>query len=182
MTQLASALDEVSASSAGGMPFLVCYGITFLVVGISSYFVPRETSALVAMFQGVVALPVALFLERRIRWGKMAVNNPLRKLSVVLAVSQGLAIPFLIVVYNIEPGQIPICLAGLAGVHLLPYGWLQRTSIYIGLAIFVSVGSFLIVVVFKTAAYELILLLIGIAYLAVAPFVYQHSRAITAQG
>ncbi|KAA3659304.1 MAG: hypothetical protein DWQ04_22760 [Chloroflexi bacterium] len=124
------ARDEVSVSSAGGAPFLICYGTTFIITGILAFFLPHETSALIAMFQGGVALPIALWLERRMRTGRMSAHNPLQNLSAQMAISQALAIPFLIVVYNVNPGQIPVVMAGLGGVHFLPYAWLHRTRIY----------------------------------------------------
>jgi hypothetical protein len=85
---LNQAFAEVSRSSAGDAPFLMAYGSTFLITGILSYLLPTETVALMAMFQGGAALPVAFWLERRIGQGRMAPNNPLRALSVQLAMSQ----------------------------------------------------------------------------------------------
>lgn len=54
------ALDEVSASSAGGAPFLIAYGTTFIITGILSFFLPRPIAALIAMFQDGVALQLIL--------------------------------------------------------------------------------------------------------------------------
>ncbi len=172
------ALDEVSASSAGGAPFLICYGITFIITGILAFFLPRETSALVAMFQGGVALPAAFQLERMMGDGRMSNENPLKSLSAQLAISQGLAIPFLIVLYNIDPGQIPVAMAGLGGVHFLPYSWLHRTKIYAIVGFLIAVGSFGLILMLQTAAYEIILLFVGVVYLAAAPLVYRHAKQI----
>ena len=60
---LQQALTEVSASSAGGAPFLIAYGTTFLITAILSFFIPRQAAALIAMFQGGLALPAAFWLE-----------------------------------------------------------------------------------------------------------------------
>lgn len=175
---LKRAQDEVSASSAGGAPFLICYGLTFIVTGILAFNLPRETSALIAMFQGGVALPVAFWLERRMGTTRISNDNPLKSLSAQMAMSQGLAIPFLIVVYNIDPGQIPVVMAGLGGVHFLPYAWLHRTQIYAVLGVAVAVGAFALVLVLKSASYAYILLLVGIVYLIGAPLVYRHARNV----
>lgn len=175
------ARDEVSASSAGGAPFLICYGITFIITGALAFLLPRETSALIAMFQGVVALPAAFWLERRMGSMRLPEGNPLRKLSAQLAISQALALPFLIVVYNINPGQIPVVMAGLGGVHFLPYSWLHRTRIYIGLGIIISVGAFLLVLGLQTNAYPYILLFVGLSYWLAAPLVYRHAKAVVAK-
>lgn len=177
---LSRAQNEVSASSAGGAPFLICYGLTFLVTGILSFSLPKETSALIAMFQGGVALPAALWLERRMGTTTMSQDNPLKTLSAQMAMSQALALPFLIAVYSIEPAQIPVVMAGLGGVHFLPYAWLHRTRIYTFLAIVVSLGSFALVLLLKSASYPYILLLVGVAYWVVSPLVYRHARTIIA--
>ena len=60
------ARNEVSLSSVGGAPFLLSYGVTFVLTGIFARLLVREISALIAMFQGIVALPVAFWLERRL--------------------------------------------------------------------------------------------------------------------
>ena len=172
------ALNEISASSSGGAPFLICYGVTFVITGMLAFFLPRETSALIAMFQGAVALPAALWLERRMSKARTSPNNPLHKLSALMAVSQALALPFLIVFYNINPGQIPVVMAGLGGVHFLPYGWLHRTRVYIVLGIVVAIGSFGLVLWLQTAAYAYILLLVGVAYWFAAPFVYKNAKRL----
>ncbi len=176
------ALDEVSASSAGGAPFLICYGATFIISGLIAFFLPREISALLAMFQGVVALPLALWLERRMGAIRMTMNNPLRSLSGQLAISQAFALPFLIVIYNINPGQIPVVMAGLGGMHFMPYGWLHRTRIYIVLGAIISLGSFALVIALQTAAYAYILLFVGMAYWIAAPLVLRHSKLIVTTG
>lgn len=171
------ALDEVSASSAGGAPFLICYGLTFILTGILSFFMPRETAALIAMFQGGVALPAAFLLERMMGQGRMSAENPLKDLSAQLAVSQALAIPFLIVAYTANPDQIPVIMAGLGGVHFLPYAWLHRTRIYIALGVVISVGSFALILASSVSgSFEYILFLVGVSYLVATPFVYRHAR------
>ena len=175
---LTAALDEVSESSAGGAPFLICYGVTFLITGVLAFILEREVSALIAMFQGGGALPAALALEKRMGGRRMAGDNPLRSLSVQMAMSQALAIPFLIVAYNVNPGQIPVMMAGLGGVHFLPYGWLHRTRIYIILGAAISVGAFALVLVMGLDSYAPILLFVGLAYWVAAPLVYRHAKNI----
>ena len=173
-----TALDEVSASSAGGAPFLICYGITFLITGVLTFFLARETTALLLMFQGAVALPAALWLEKRMGKGRMSEDNPLKRLSAMLAISQGLAIPFLIVLYNINPGQIPVAMAGLGEMHFLPYTWLHRTRLYTFLAVAVAIGAFTLVLSLQTSAYNIIPLYVGIAYLVIAPLVLRQSQEL----
>lgn len=175
------ARDEVSASSAGGAPFLIGYGTTFITTGILSFFFDREVSALIVMFQGAVALPISFWLERRMGSQRMSLDNPLRQLSVQMAVSQAFALPFIIVAYNINPSQIPVVMAGLGGVHFLPYAWLHRTRIYAVLAALVSIGSFALLLVFQSKSYEYILFFVGAVYWIAVPLVYRHARNVISE-
>lgn len=175
------ALAEVSASSAGGAPFLIAYGITFILTGILSFVLPEDTVALIAMFQGAVALPAAFWLERRMGQGPMSADNPLKSLSGLMAMSQALAIPALIVVYNLNPLAIPVLLAGLGGVHFLPYAWLHRTRLYIFMAVAVALGGFALQVALgSSAAFHWILFYIGAVYLIAAPLVYRQAANLVA--
>ena len=172
---LTHAFNEVSASSAGGAPFLIAYGTTFIMSGILTYLLPEETAVLIVMFQGGLALPAAFWLERRLGWGRMAADNPLRALSVQLAVSQALALPALIVAFNMNPRSIPVILASLGGVHFLPYAWLHRTKLYTALAAAISFGAFGLQLLLGPAAYHIILFYVGLIYWLAAPFVYRHA-------
>jgi hypothetical protein len=172
------ALDEVSASSAGGAPFLIAYGATFLIAGLTYYFLPLSIAALVAMFQGVVALPLAFWLERRMGAMRMSPDNPLRSLSALMAVSQSLALPALIVVYNLNALYIPVVLAGIGGMHFMPYAWLHRTRIYTVLAALVAVGAFVLQIIFRADAYPYILFFIAIVYWVTAPLVYRSAKQV----
>jgi hypothetical protein len=172
------AFNEVSASSAGGAPFLIAYGATFFVTAILSFFIPKQTAALIAMFQGGLALPVAFWLERRLSSRRMAADNPLKPLSVQMAMSQALGLPALILVFSLNPGGIPLTLASLGGTHFLPYAWLHRTRIYIAFAIAVSIGAFVIQLLLGSTAFSFILLYVAIVYWITAPLVYRHAARL----
>jgi hypothetical protein len=172
---LAHAFDEVSASSAGGAPFLIAYGATFIISGILSFVLPQETAALIVLFQGGLVLPVAFWLERRLGWRRMTAGNPLRTLSVQLAVSQALALPALIVAFNLNPRSIPVIMAGLGGVHFLPYAWLHRTKLYTALAVAISFGAFGLQLLLGPIAFHINLFYVGVVYWLAAPFVYHHA-------
>jgi hypothetical protein len=108
-------------------------------------------------------------------WGRMAADNPLRALSVQLAVSQALALPALIVAFNMNPRSIPVILAGLGGVHFLPYAWLHRTQLYTALAVAISFGAFVVQLLLGPVAFHIILFYVGVIYWLAAPFVYRHA-------
>ena len=174
------ALDDVSASSAGGSPFLLSYGLTFCATAILSFFLPLQTVAVIAMFQGAVALPLAFWLERRLGLKKMASDNPLRSLSGQMAISQALGLPALIATYSLDPNLVPLVLASLGGVHFLPYAWLQRSHVYIYLAVAVSVGAYGIQVILPANEFTVILLYVALLYWAGAVLVYRKAARLVA--
>ncbi|MBK7178946.1 MAG: hypothetical protein IPH82_17495 [Chloroflexi bacterium] len=179
---LTDAFQEVSANSAGGSPFLIAYGATFIVCGILSYVLPAETAALLIMFQGGLALPAAFWLERKIGWGRMAADNPLRNLSGLLAASQALWLPALFVAYTLNPRSLPVIMAGLGGAHFLPYVWLHRTRLYGALAVALSLGAFGLQLILGPAAFHIILFYVGLIYWLAAPLMYRHAERLVNNG
>ena len=173
----AQAFDEVRESSVGGSPFLIAYGLTFILVGLISVFIPLEAAALAAMFQGGVALPMAFWLERRMGTRRMSPENPLNSLSIQLAVSQMLGLPVWIVVYNLNPRILPMVLAGFAGAHFIPYAWLHRTKVYIYLGAAVAVGSFLLLLFIENGLFSITMIFIGVAYWLASLLLYRAARA-----
>jgi hypothetical protein len=107
---------------------------------------------------------------------RMTPDNPLRSLSVQMAMSQALGLPALILVYSLNPLGIPLALASLGGIHFLPYAWLHRTRIYIYFAIAVSMGAFAIQIWLAKNAFSYILLYMAVTYWITMPFVYTHAK------
>jgi hypothetical protein len=177
---LHAARTEVSQSSAGGAPFLICFGATLLACAALWFVLPLEQAALVVMFQGGVALPCAFLLERRMAWGPMAKDNPLNALSIQLAMSQIVAFPIVIAMFDLRPGGVPLAMASIAGAHFVPYAWLQRTNVYIWLAVAVSGGALAVQILAGPRAFPLILMLMTGAYWAGAALVYRAARQLTA--
>lgn len=175
---LRAALSNVSASSAGGAPFLIAYGLTFFLTGLLYFYLPRPTTALIAMFQGGLALPLAFWLERRLGFARRAPDNPLQALSGQMAFSQVLGLPALIVAYSLNPGSITVVLASLGGVHFLPYAWLHRMRIYIFLAVVISVGAFVLQIWLGSDAFSNILLFVALVYWIAAPLVYHNAARL----
>ena len=89
--------------------------------------------------------------------------------------SQALALPALIIAFNLNPRSIPVILAGLGGVHFLPYAWLHRTKLYTALAVAISFGAFGVQLLLGPVAFHVILFYVGVIYWLAAPFVYRHA-------
>ena len=176
---LDSARQEVSQSSAGGAPFLICFGATIFACAILAFYLPTKQAALAVMFQGGLALPAAFLLERRMGWGPMAKANPLNALSVQLAMSQIVAFPVVIAMFDLRPGAVPLAMASIAGGHFLPYAWLQRTKGYVWLAVAVSLGALVLQVWLGSRAFPYILMYMATGYWLAAPLVYRAARRLS---
>ena len=170
---------EVSQSSAGGAPFLICFGTSLLICAIAWFFLPLKQAALAVMFQGGLALPTAFMLERKMAWGPMTRENPLNTLSVQLAMSQIVAFPIVIAMFDLRPGAVPLAMASIAGGHFLPYAWLQRTNVYVWLAVAVSAGALGLQMALGVRAFPFVLVHMTLCYWIGAVLVYRAARQLT---
>ena len=177
-TDLSRARVEVTASSAGGAPFLFSFGLTIFVTGLLALWLPTKTAALILLFQGNAALPLAFWLQRRTAWGEMAPDNPLRPLSIQLAMSQIAALPMVLLAYGVAPHATGVAIASVAAGHLVPYAWLHRTPIYLWLAPAVSVGTLAIAIGMKQEALPWTLFYMAGAYAVAGRMLYRHARAL----
>ncbi|MEW6321861.1 MAG: hypothetical protein AB1635_12355 [Acidobacteriota bacterium] len=174
------AFANVTAASAGGAPFLLAYGGTLLAVGLLGFSQSHRITALLTLFQGNLALPLAFWLERRLGVERLAADNPLRPLSVQLAISQLFALPAAVLGYVLAPWTVPAMVAFIAAAHLLPYAWLQRTRAYIGVSALVSAGALALALTLRDASGPWVLLLMGAVYWGAAAWVHRHAARLTA--
>ncbi|HET9369722.1 MAG TPA: hypothetical protein VFO19_05720 [Vicinamibacterales bacterium] len=172
------ARDDIAASSAGGAPFLICFGVTLFATAIASFFITREPAAIIVMFQGNAALPAAFWLERKMAMRPMTPGNPLASLSVHLAMSQIVAFPIVIATYSYATSAVPLAMASIAGAHFVPYAWLHRTRAYIVLGIVVAGGAMALQILLGGRAFSWVLILMSVSYWAAAPIVYRHAARV----
>lgn len=177
-SDLTQALDEVSAASSGGAPFLFAFGLTLLATGLAGFWLPVRTAALIALFQGNAALPLAFWLERRLSLTRMAPDNPLHALSTQLAMSQIAALPAVILLYYLAPWTVPAGLACMGAAHFVPYAWLQRSRVYLVVAVVLPVGAMGLTAVLWQDALPWVLIYIAAVYWGAAPLLYRRSRAL----
>jgi hypothetical protein len=181
MNDIEAALDDVSASSAGGAPFMIAFGFTLAVCGALGLVLPVRTAAIVTLFQGNVALPLAILLERRLGTRRLPPDHPLRPLSIQLAMSQIVALPAVIYAYALDPAYVPAAMAAIGGGHFLPYAWLQRTRIMVLLGVVVSLGALAFALVLHRRSFSPVLFFTSACYAAAAPALLRHARRITAR-
>lgn len=180
LNDLERALDDVSASSAGGAPFLIAFGLTLALCGVLGLVLPIRIVAIVVLFQGNLALPLAFFLERRLRARPAPADDPFKALSIQLAMSQIVALPAVILAYSLHPAYVPAAMAAIGGGHFLPYAWLHRTRIYLILGVAVSLGALALSLTLGVRSFSPVLFFTSACYGIAAPLLMAHARRMVA--
>jgi hypothetical protein len=147
--------DDVRRSSLGGFPMLFTSAFVWLLTGVLTYVLPQKAAAYVILFQGMVSMPVGLYiLPRLLGLQPLPSNHPLTSLLVQCAMVQTIALPAAILLVMFKPVYLPVAFAALVGAHFLPYAWIQRIPAYIGLAITVGVGPYVLMLVFREDSFH----------------------------
>jgi Family of unknown function (DUF7010) len=164
--------DESIAANRGGVSFLLVHGATWIAAACLALLLPTKLAALIYLFQGLIAFPASLALERLLGFRTLSSReNSLVDLFVLIAVGQGLALPASIVAYSLDPLYVPVVFAATSGGHFLPYSWLYRTRAYLALALVVALGPFaLLVALGPGTSFWLAGFLVGAALLGTAAY------------
>jgi hypothetical protein len=173
--------DEARTANRGGVAFLLVHGVTWLAAALLTFVLSVEQAALVILFQGLVAFPASLLLERLLGFRFIpARDNGVVSLFVLIAMTQGLSLPGSIIVLNLDPIYLPVAFASTNGGHFLPYMWLHRTRAYAVLAVVCALGPFAILLVAgATTAFHATGFLVGGVMLATAAYIWtQRQRGV----
>jgi hypothetical protein len=125
-----------------GWGFLVAYGLTWLVCALAWHRWSEKVAAYCTVFQGMVALPLALALTAVGAGGARPGMSGMDGLPVILSSGQLLALP--IVIHLVATGrftQVPLSMTILLVVHFAPYSWLYATPLYLVMGGVVSVAA-----------------------------------------
>ena len=85
-----------------------------------------------------------------------------------MATSQTVALPVVIFVYARMPAYVPAAFASILGAHFLPYVWLQQSPVYLVLGVAVSLGAWVIMMVYRDKGYKIVPLFVGFCLLTSA--------------
>lgn len=130
-------LEELARINLSGAPFLVAYGATWLICGYLWKTLSPKMASLATLFQGTVALPIALIILYFIdAFAKRPETSDLDGLVILIAMSQLLALPLLIIQFHKKHySLIPVVFTLVGAVHFLMYTWLYQTAAYIVMSI-----------------------------------------------
>lgn len=135
MAELPAVLDQLATLNRHGFAFLLAYGLTWLAAAAVWRRRGARAGAYAVLFQGLLALPIALGLTALTATGPRPDAPLLDQLSVVLAMSQVFALPLVGYLIMAERHRTAVLAVAVSlVVHLPPYSWLYRTPLYLGLA------------------------------------------------
>lgn len=144
---IAEHLQNLALHNRFGLAFLLAYGLTWLVTGVSWLRLAPSHAALTTLFQGVVALPLALALGGLV--ANPAVPRPseplLDQVSIYFSMTQVLGLPLVIHFYLSKSFAIvPFTFATTVGMHFALYSWLYQTPLYVVMGAAIVSGGFVI--------------------------------------
>lgn len=164
--------DDVRRTSLGGFPMLITAAVVWSLCAGATFLLPPKAAGLVFLFQGMVSMPVGLWLlPKALGLPALPRDHALTPLLVQCASVQALMLPAVFALHSLQPMLVPMGLAAIMGGHFLPYWWLQRTKAYLWGALAGALGPWLLTLFAGTrASYHATGFLVG-AVLAVLAFV-----------
>lgn len=130
MTELLTELAEVNVS---GAPFLFAYGMTWVICGMLWKKLRASAASIATLFQGMLALPVALGIMYMIgAFTDRPDTSEIDGLVIIISMSQLLVLPLLIVMYRKQHYTlIPYLYSTVIAIHFLMFTWLYQILLYI---------------------------------------------------
>ncbi len=145
--------DDVRRTSLGGFPMLITAATAWALCGALTYVLDPKVAALLFLFQGMVTMPVGLWLlPKWLGLSALPRTHPLSPLLVQCASVQTLMLPAVFALYALQPKLVPMGLAAIMGGHFLPYWWLQRSKAYLWGAIVSALGPWVLTLFAGTTA------------------------------
>ena len=142
-------LDEMRFDSA----FKQKKGLHFILASImiwSAVFVvhlttlPILTKNLLTFCFTAPLLPLAFMISKVIKADFTNQDNPLTNLGVLFSANQMLYLLIAMWIYNAVPEKMVMVLAMIFGAHLLPYGWLYKSTSYMVMSVVIPVAALII--------------------------------------
>lgn len=89
-------------------------------------------------------VPLAFMISKLINVDFTNKDNPLTNLGVVFSMNQMLYLLIAMWIYNAVPEKMVMVLAMIFGAHLLPYGWLYKSSSYMVLSVIIPIAALIV--------------------------------------
>jgi len=173
-----SARQQVIISSGAGYPFLLVFAFVWASSSLLSYVVPREVAPWIYLLLGLPAMPIAMYLERRVA-SRHSSHEPSHFLPLTLQILfvQIVAFPAVMLVWSLAPDYVPVAFAAVVGAHFLPFQWVYRTPLYGILGVVVAVGPYLLAAFVGEDSLHYTGFFVGVALATGSFFARSHARS-----
>lgn len=133
--------QALAEATRHGWGFLFAYGVTWLVCAVLWHRSSPRIAAYATLFQGMIALPVALGLTAASARGYRPALAGMESISVLLSMGQLLALPVVILlVAQRRYTLVPLAMVIMLVVHFAPYSWLYATPLYLVMGAIIAIG------------------------------------------
>jgi len=109
-------------------------------------------------------MPLAFLISKIIRVDFQNKENPLTNLGVLFSLNQMIYLIIAMWIYPTIPDKMLMVIAIIFGAHLLPYGWLYLSKIYMVLTILIPIIALIIGLNYDPYVLGLIMILIEIVF------------------
>lgn len=142
-------LEELRIESAmkqkRGLHFILSSVVIWsavLIIHLTS--LPILTKNLLTFCSTAPLLPLAYIISKLIKVDFQDKTNPLTNLGIIFSLNQMLYLLIAMWVYPTIPDKLLMVIAMIFGAHLLPYGWLYKSKMYIVFSITVPIVSLIV--------------------------------------
>ena len=105
---------------------------------------PILTKNLLTFFFITPLLPLSFIISKLIKVDFENKENPLTNLGVLFSVNQIVYLLIAMWIYPTIPEKMLMVIALIFGAHLMPYGWLYKSKLYIALSILIPISALVV--------------------------------------
>lgn len=149
-------LDELRLDSAAkqkkGLHFILASVIIWgAVLAVHLTELPISTKNLLTFCFTAPLVPLAFMISKLIKVDFTNKDNPLTNLGILFSVNQMLYLLIAMWIFNALPDKMVMVLAMIFGAHLLPYGWLYKSTSYMVLSVVIPIAALVVGINFPPA-------------------------------
>jgi hypothetical protein len=126
--------------------------------------IPILTKNLFTFCCAAFLVPLAYFISRIIKVDFQNKKNPLTKLGIIFSLNQFLYLLIVMWVYPTIPEKMVMVLAMVFGAHLLPFGWLYKSSSYTILALIIPIVSLVVGIIYPPYVLAMVMMFIELIF------------------
>ncbi|MBC2723280.1 hypothetical protein [Desulfosporosinus sp.] len=148
-----------------GLHFILASIIIWcIILIIHSTSLPNLTKNLFTFCSTAPLMPLAFLVSKIIKVDFQNKENPLTNLGILFSANQMLYLLIAMWVYPTLPEKMLMVIAMIFGAHLLPYGWLYKSTSYVVFAILIPILSLIIGISFEPYMLAIMMIIIEILF------------------